>query len=82
MSKFRTTYVGEAKMFNRIDTCHFYPCNDTTSNAVCQLEWAYEALGRENVKFQNGKELHEIANETVEKHEDELIDFLCVTAGG
>jgi hypothetical protein len=80
MSTYREEYVGQTKMIRRVGTHHVYPINDDTKEAACQLNWAHEALSRPNVTFDNGKELHEIANETIEKFDDVLIDHLRITA--
>src|SRR6185369_4988112 len=38
-------------MWRRVGTCHVYPINEATSEAVCQLTWAYSILDKPNVKF-------------------------------
>lgn len=80
MSIFEDTYIGQQRMFRRIGTSQCYPRNDRTSEAICELEWAHEALTKPNVTFPNGKELHECANERIDRNEDVLLDYLQLVA--
>jgi len=66
-------------MWRRVGTCHVYPINEATSEAVCQLTWAYSILDKPNVKFPNGRESHEAANEAIERYEDDLLEYLHVS---
>lgn len=78
-TRFRDTYVGQRRMFVRNGSCHCYPRNEVTRDAVCQLEWAYAKLAEPCVTFENGRTSHECANELVERYEDRLIDHLQMT---
>lgn len=46
--------------------------------AIGQIQWAEGILSRANVRFQNGRQSHEAANEVIEQNEDVLIDHLCL----
>ena len=77
MSKyFEDTYFGEDRMFVRVGTCHVYPRNEATEEAVCQMEWAMAKLDEPAVTFQNGRSSHEVAGEVVDQYEDVLLDHL------
>lgn len=77
---FNDTYIGQRRMFRRVGTCHVYPRNDATGDAVCQLEWAYAKLAEPCATFQNGRTSHEVANEVVERYEDALLGHLHLVA--
>jgi hypothetical protein len=57
-----------------------YDPTEEAQEAICQLDWAYGVLEKENVTYQNGRQSHEVANETVEKYEDALISHQRFTA--
>lgn len=73
-----TTWIGQEKLITFQG--RLFANNDQAADAVVQLEWAYSALKRQNETFPNGKQLHEIANETIEKYEDALIGHQRFTA--
>lgn len=52
---------------------------EESADAATNAEWADGILARENVKFPNGRMSHEVANEVLEKAEDTLLDYLCIT---
>lgn len=53
---------------------------EESEDAATSAEWADGILARENVQYPNGRMSHEVANEVLEKAEDTLLDYLCVTS--
>jgi hypothetical protein len=78
--KFIDTYIGEARVFRRAGTCHVFPRNEATVDAVRQLEWAHQKLDEPCVTFQNGRSSHECAGEVIDQFEDVLLDHLHLVA--
>lgn len=74
----QTTYVGQEKFIQRGG--RIFRLTDESAEAATNAEWADSVLARENVRYPNGRMSHEVANETLEKAEDTLLDYLCVTA--
>ncbi|EJS3802561.1 hypothetical protein OE494_29435 [Pseudomonas aeruginosa] len=74
----QTTYVGQDKFIQRGG--RIFRFTDDSAEAATNAEWADGVLARENVRYPNGRMSHEVAGEVLEKAEDTLLDFLCVTA--
>ncbi|EPH5795442.1 hypothetical protein ACS2R3_002951 [Pseudomonas aeruginosa] len=74
----QTTYIGQDKFIQRGG--RIFRITEQSADAATSAEWADGVLARENVQLPNGRMSHEVANEVLEKAEDTLLDFLCVTA--
>lgn len=72
-----TFYIGQDEFIQRDGRS--YRKTEESADAATNAEWADGVLARENVKFPNGRMSHEVANEVMEKSEDILLDYLCVT---
>lgn len=73
----KTTYIGQEKFIQRGG--RIFRMSETSQEAAMNAEWADKILQQENTRFPNGKMSHEVANEVLEKAEDVLLDYLCVT---
>ena len=74
----QTTFVGSTKFIQRGGRL-FQLC-DEAAEAATSAEWADKILSAPAITFPNGRSSHEVAGEVLDKAEDALIDFLCVTA--
>ncbi|KZN20852.1 MULTISPECIES: hypothetical protein [Pseudomonas] len=73
----QTTYIGQNEFIKRGG--RIFRVTEESADAATSAEWADGILVRENVQFPNGRMSHEVANEVLEKAEDTLLDYLCVT---
>ncbi|WP_020190747.1 hypothetical protein [Pseudomonas putida] len=73
----QTVHIGQNEFIKRGG--RIYLMTEESADAATSAEWADGVLARENVQFPNGRMSHEAANEVLEKAEDTLIEFLCVT---
>lgn len=72
-----TTYIGQNEFIKRGG--RIFRVTEESTDAATSAEWADGILARENVQFPNGRMSHEAANEVLEKAEDTLLDYLCIT---
>lgn len=72
-----TTYIGQTEYIKRGG--RIFRITGQSADAATSAEWADKILLAENVKFPNGRMSHEVANEELERAEDVLLDYLCVT---
>ena len=72
-----TTYIGQEKFIQRGG--RIFRMSEASEEAAMNAEWADKILQQENTRFPNGKMSHEVANEVLEKAEDVLLNYLCVT---
>ena len=73
----QTFHIGQNEFIKRGGRT--YLMTEESADAATSAEWADGVLARENVQFPNGRMSHEAANEVLEKAEDTLLDFLCIT---
>ena len=74
----KTTYIGQEKFIQRGG--RVFRITEQSEDAATSAEWADGVLSRENIKCPNGRMSHEVAGEVLDKAEDTLIDYLCITA--
>ena len=74
----QTTYVGQEKFIQRGG--RIFRSTDESAEAATSANWADGVLSRENVHYPNGRMSHDVAGEGLEKAEDALLEYLCVTA--
>lgn len=74
----QTTYIGQYKFIQRGG--RIFTVTELSADAATSAEWADGVLARESVQFPNGRMSHEVATEVLEKAENKLLDYLCVTA--
>jgi hypothetical protein len=74
----QTTYIGQNKFIQR--SGRIFTITEQSADAATGAEWADGVLARESVQFPDGRMSHEVANEVLERAEDTLLDYLCVTA--
>jgi len=75
----QTRYIGQTK-FLVLDG-RLFRDTEQAREAITNIEWARDRLSMPNVRFQNGKESHEVANQMIDKAEDTLMDYQVFTAG-
>lgn len=73
----QTVHINEHE-FIKYDG-RIYRMSEESSDAAVSAESAQRILGRENILLPNGLMSHEAANEALEKAEDILLGYLCVT---
>jgi hypothetical protein len=73
----QTVQIGQNKFIKRGGRT--FLITEESEDAATNAAWADGILARENVQFPNSRMSHEVANEVLEKAEDALLDFLCVT---
>ena len=73
----QATYIGEEKFILR--SGRIFRITEQSADAATNAKWAESILARTNIQFPNGRMSHEVANEVLEKAEDTLLDYLCVT---
>lgn len=55
-----------------------YTDNSESRHLQREIRWAEQALQKPNETFPNGRQLHEVAAETIDKASDKLIDYMCI----
>lgn len=74
----QTTYVGQDKFIQRGG--RIFRFTDDSAEAATSADWADSVLSRENVRYPSGRMSHDVAGEVLEKAEDALLEYLCLTA--
>lgn len=75
----KTTWMGEQKLICTSNPRLFYAHCDESAHAYSTKEWAEKILAAPAVQWKAG-DSHEIANRELERAEDQLIDYIRVTA--
>jgi hypothetical protein len=74
----QTTYIGQTKLIVR--GARLFRITERSAEAATNAEWADKVLAAPAVTYPNGRNSHEVAGELLDRAEDDLLDFMVVTA--